>query len=437
MTACRAVSHGSATIRYARLASIVGALAVAGPVAGAAADGLDPAMGQAVFERIWVPAPASTQSADGLGPLFNARSCVACHPRAGRGRPPEAGVPDDRGVGFVLRLADDPVYGRQIQTLAGGGPAPEGRVVLTWRDEKVAYADGGTAVLRRPVVSVADLAYGPLAVDAAQRSPRLAPSVRGLGLLERVPEAEILAAADPDDRDGDGIAGRPNRVTGRDGTPALGRFGWKAAHPTVDSQNAEAFHLDLGMSGAYHPEPWGDCTPAQTACREAPHGDSPQFEGLEIPSAVMAMLGTYVRGLPPAGGLEPPADAAGAELFAATGCAACHRPTLVTGDDPAAPRLSNRTLYAYTDLLLHDMGEDLADGVAAGEATGRDWRTAPLWGLRAAGAEGEMALLHDGRARGVAEAVLWHGGEAAAARQRFLEMPVADRQRLIRFVGSL
>ena len=310
-------------IQAPRIAAAATALAAGALLAGAvAADGLDAAMGEAVFERIWVPAPASTQSADGLGPLFNARSCAACHPDAGRGRPPETGAADDRGVGFVLRLADDPLYGRQLQTLGGGGPAPEGRVTLTWQDAKVAFPDGSTTVLRRPAVAVGDLAYGPLTVAEDGRSPRVAPSVRGLGLLERVPDADILAFADPDDRDGDGISGRPNRVTGPDGAPALGRFGLKAAHPTVASQNAEAFHLDIGMSTTYHTEPWGDCTAAQGDCRTAPHGDSPQFEGLEVPSALTAVLATYVRSLPPAGGLEPPADAAGAALFAATGCAA-------------------------------------------------------------------------------------------------------------------
>ncbi|MGQ9366004.1 di-heme oxidoredictase family protein [Azospirillum sp. A39] len=422
-----------------RVAAVVSAAAVSVFLTGAAAaDGLDFAMGEAIFERLWVQAPSSTQAADGLGPLYNARSCAACHPGGGGGRPPDGTVPEDRGIGFVLRLGDDPVYGRQLQTLGTSGLAPEGQVDVTWRDEKVAFPDGSYALLRRPAYAVRALAYGPLGVAPDAVSARVAPPVRGLGLLERVPDAAILAAADPDDRDGDGVSGRPNRVAGYDGAPALGRFGWKAAHPTVESQNGEAFSLDVGMSSPHHREAWGDCTAAQEACRGAPHGDQPQFEGLEIPSSLMTVLTAYVEGLPPAGGLEPPADRDGDALFDRAGCAACHRPVLVTGDDPAAPHLSNRTIFPYTDLLLHDLGDDLGDGVAAGEATGREWRTAPLWGMgRSAAEDGRLALLHDGRARSVAEAILWHGGEAAAARRRFMEMPRAERERLVRFVLSL
>ncbi|HYH22321.1 MAG TPA: di-heme oxidoredictase family protein [Azospirillum sp.] len=405
---------------------------LSGTVAAADADELDFGIGQAVFERLWVAAPTATQAADGLGPLYNARSCAACHPQNGRGHPPAGRDPQDLGVGFALRLNDDPVYGRQIQALGTPGQVPEGRPTVTWRDEKVPFPDGSVTVLRRPVWGVADLGYGALAGSAAL-SPRVAPAVRGLGLLERVPEADILAWEDPDDRDGDGISSRANRGAGG----ALGRFGWKAVNPTVSHQNAEAFSLDIGMSTPLFTAAWGDCTAAQDACRTAPHGDSPQFEGLEIPSTMLALVDGYLRDLPPGGGLEAP-KAKGADLFEAAGCAACHRPSFTTGEDAAAPHLSKRTVFPYTDLLVHDLGDALADGVAAGLASGREWRTAPLWGMnRLAGEDGRLALLHDGRARSVAEAILWHGGEAEAARRRFMALPRAERQRLIRFVLSL
>ena len=394
------------------------------PAGGAGADGLDFSMGQALFERPWVAAPASTQAADGLGPLYNARSCAACHPGAGRGRPPAGEDPEDQGIGFVLRLNDDPVYGRQFQTRGTPGQLPEGRVTVTYRDEKVAFPDGSTAVLKRPIYGTADHGYGPMAAGTAL-SPRVASRLHGLGLLERIPEADILALEDPDDHDGDGISGRANRIG-----DALGRFGRKANHPTLSHQDAEAFSLDIGMSTPLVPTPWGDCTEAQVACRAAKHGDSPQFEGLEIPSALLALVDSYLHGLPPAGAARVKSDLEGATLFAATGCAACHRPSfgIRAGSDA-------QTIHAHSDLLLHDMGDDLADGVPAAEASGREWRTAPLWGLNALAAEdGRLALLHDGRARSIEEAVLWHGGEAAKARDRYMTLSRTDRQRLVLYV---
>ncbi len=406
------------------------------PALPAAAGDLDVRIGEKLFRRMWVSAPTVTHANDGLGPLYDARSCAACHPAARQGRPPDPATPDDRGVGYAVKLSGDPVYGRQLQTNAVLGFAVEGRPVLTYREETVRFPDGDTATLRRPVLSVADLNYGPLA-EATAIAARVAPSVRGMGLLERIPEADILAGADPLDGDGDGIAGRPNWVA-PDGARQLGRFGWKAVHPTLHRQNSEAFSLDIGMSTPAYPDPWGDCTPAQTECRNAPHGDSPQYEGLEIPSTVIGLIDGYLRNLPPDGGLEPQRDEAGSALFAATGCAACHRPSFTTVEDPAHPALSRRTIFPYSDLLLHDLGDDLADGVTMGEARGRDWRTTPLWGMkRLADSDGDLALLHDGRARSVTEAILWHGGEGEKARSTFMALPRGDREKLVRFVLGL
>lgn len=391
-------------------------------VAYAADGGLDVAIGKAIFDRLWVTAPSSTRATDGLGPLFNQRSCAACHPAAGRGRTPDGA--NDPGVGFVLRMDDDPVYGRQIQTSAAPGLLAEGKVSVRYRDVTVSYPGGGGATLRRPEYGVTNLAYGPL---TRPLHGRVAPPVRGIGLLERVPEAAILALADPDDRDGDGVSGRAV-LRPADGAPAVARFGRKGSHATLSAQNADAFHLDIGMSTPFHREPWGDCTEAQAACRTAPHGDSPEFEGLEIPSNILALLDGFVRSVPP-----PPAPArpspAGESLFTTTGCAACHRPGL--------PLEGGGTVAAFTDLLLHDLGPDLAEDGTTGEVAGAEWRTAPLWGLAAAGQPGRQSLLHDGRARSVEEAILWHGGEAGTARRRFMALPRADRARLLTYVGSL
>lgn len=358
-------------------------VAVAAPVA---ADPLDAALGKALFDRPWATAPTVTRADDGLGPLYIARSCVACHP-AGGGRgvlPP--------GVGASLRLADDPVYGRQLQTAAVAGQDGEGR--LTLREEKRAfrYPDGAQTELRRLVPAVADPAFGPV---TAALSLRLAPPLYGLGLLEQ---------------------------TGA-------RFGWKADQPDLPHQAAAAFQLDIGMSTPFYPEPWGDCTAAQTACRAAPHGDSPEFDGLEIHSAMLDLLAVYLRALPPPAPAQP--DPAGAALFDQTGCAGCHTPGRTLPD--------GRVIAPYSDMALHDMGAGLSDAVPGVAACGAQWRTPPLWGLRDAprDAAGRLALLHDGRARSVEEAVLWHDGEAAAARDRFAALSRRHRQTLLRFVGAL
>lgn len=408
------------------------------PMAGLSdQDMLDHAIGQAVFERLWVEAPSSTKSADGLGPLYNARSCAACHPGGGRGELPDPAKPGDQGVGVALRLGStgsvgDPAYGRQLQVQAVTGQSAEGLLSVTSHTVRRVNLPGGTTVrLRRLDVQPVTLAFGPLA-PTTHTSVRVAPPVLGAGLLERIPEADILAAADPDDRNGDGISGRPNR----DATGALGRFGWKATNATLAAQNAEAAMLDLGLSTALFPAPWGDCTEAQAACRAAPHGNQARFEGVEIPSSMMGVLNRYM-GHTQAPGATPP-DGPGGRLFAETGCAACHRPAFTTGDDPAGPALSRQAVFPYTDLLLHDLGPELGDGLAAGDAAGSDWRTPPLWGLhRLKAHDGKLALLHDGRARSVAEAILWHGGEADSARTRFAALSKADRDRLIRFVLSL
>ncbi|MEP9365727.1 di-heme oxidoredictase family protein [Xanthobacter sp. VNH20] len=384
------------------------------------ADGLDIAVGKAVFDRPWVPAPSSTRGNDGLGPLFDARACSACHPKDGRGsaRLGVDGAP--LGHGLVVALArpggaPDPVYGARLQTEAVQGLDAE--AIVRIREGR----DDSGRVTRAPVLSA--LAYGPLASDTVPRL-RVAPDLRGRGLLEQVPQSAILALEDPDDRDGDGVRGRAHRVIGADGRDTLGRFGWKAAQPTLAGQIAEAFHLDLGLSTPLLPEPWGDCTPAQTLCRAAPHGVTHEGES-EISPALFNALVAYVADLPVPG---TQADAAGARLFAATGCAACHRPHL--------PLAGGGTAALFTDVLLHDLGPGLDDGLDTPAAAGREWRTAPLAGISQALARG-TGLLHDGRAADVKAALAWHGGEASSALARYGRLPAHDRDALIRYVSGL
>lgn len=401
---------------------LLGALALTLAASAALGAGnLDIAVGKAVFERLWVPAPSSTKSADGLGPLFAERSCAACHPRGGAradftpGRNGPVETP-----GLVVRLAapsgaPHATYGAELQMRGAGGQAGEGEARVAWQ-----RLEPGLATLLEPDWSVAGWAYG--APDDIRVSARVAPPLRGTGLLDAVPEAAILGLADPEDRDGDGISGRAHLVTTPGGEKRVGRFGWKAAEPTLDSQIAAAFALDLGLSTRLRPDPAGDCTEAQAVCRSAPHGDA---GGAEVPEAMLGPLRAFVAGLKPP---ESRASARGEAIFAATGCAACHHPDL--------PTAGGGTARAYTDLLLHDLGFGLDDALPEGDATSAEWRTAPLWGLAEALRRG-AGLMHDGRARDVTEAVLWHGGEAGAARDRFEALPAKQRRALVDFVKGL
>lgn len=379
-------------------------------VSAGAETALDAAIGERLFRRAWVPGQSSTKAADGLGPLFNARSCLACHEGLGR---VAARRPDALDRGLAVRLGDadgraDPAFGRQIQLAAVAGVEPEPRPRIAWVDARADGTDGPPDSLRPRLVWP----------DGGTRSGsiRAAPALAGLGRLAALTDAAILGFADEQARAGQGVAGRPHRTA--DGR--LGRFGWKATAPTMADQVADAFSIDMGLSTRRHPEPWGDCTASETACRLAPHGSNASEGGVEMDDAIVARLATYLIAVsaPPA-----PADARGAALFAATGCATCHRADLPSPDAPA-----------LTDLLLHDMGPGLDDGVGDGAARPRDWRTAPLIGLGAAEARG---LLHDGRARSIAEAVAWHGGEGAGARDRFRSLPPADRDRLIAYLRRL
>ncbi|HEV7371265.1 di-heme oxidoredictase family protein [Arenibaculum sp.] len=415
-------------------------------------------IGNGFFRRSWVTAPSSTQASDGLGPLYNARSCQGCHLKDGRGHPPEG--PEDGAVSMLLRLSvpprneaeaaalkalevpfiPEPTYGSQLQDFAIPGHLPEGRMRIAYEEVPVSLAGGETVGLRKPSYSVVDLNYGPLEPGTLM-SPRIAPQMIGLGLLEAIDEADILAGTDPEDADGDGISGRANRAWSPEhGRAVLGRFGWKAGAPTLDHQNSAAMAGDIGMSNPMLPDAWGDCTDRQGPCRSAPHGDSPQFAGLEAPSEVMDEILFYVRNLavPARRDVEDAGALRGKKLFYGIGCADCHRPKYVTPRTGVERPQAYQLIWPYTDLLLHDMGPGLADGRPEGLADGREWRTPPLWGIGLTEAvNGHTYYLHDGRARNLKEAILWHGGEAQPARDAFAGLPAGDREALLKFVGSL
>lgn len=419
-------------------------------------DELDFKVGNGLFRKLWVSSPSSTLASDGLGPLFNARSCQRCHIKDGRGHPPEG--PNDNSISMFLRVSvpgddagvmaeiedyiatsPDPTYGEQLQDFGLPGIPAEYALQIDYEEFDVELSDGETATLRKPTYAAASLGYGPLHPDA-MLSPRVAPQMIGLGLLEAIPAADILARADPDDHDGDGISGRANIVWSVEfGMPMLGRFGLKAGHPTIRQQSAAAFAGDIGISSPLYPVPYGECTGVQAECQSAPHGDQ-DVRGFEIDAEGMDLVTFYSRNLavPARRNVSDPQILRGKEVFYETGCVSCHTPAYVTHRLEDQPEQSFQMIWPYTDLLLHDMGEGLADNRPEARATGREWRTPPLWGIGLTEqVSGHTYFLHDGRARSLLEAILWHGGEAEAQRDAVIEMPAADRAALIEFLESL
>jgi CxxC motif-containing protein (DUF1111 family) len=419
---------------------------------------IDFKVGNGFFKRLWVSAPASTQASDGLGPLYNARSCQRCHIKDGRGHPPNGA--EDNAVSMFLRLSippqtevdkkriashrvnniPDPVYGTQLQDFAIAGHNAEGAMRIDYKEFSVELSDGESVSLRKPSYTIASLGYGPLHPQI-QISPRVAPQMIGLGLLEAISEEEILQQADPQDRDADGISGRANQVwSTQHQRVMLGRFGLKAGAPSVNEQSQGAFHGDIGISVPLHRTGSGECTEAQKACIKAPNGNSPQYDNLEAESRVTDLVVFYAKNLavPARRDHDSEAVLAGKKIFYDIGCSACHRPKYRTPKTGVAPEQADQLIWPYTDLLLHDMGEGLADHRPEGVANGREWRTAPLWGIGLTPeVNGHSYYLHDGRARNLLEAVLWHGGEAQSARDAVVKLPKQARQSLLRFVESL
>lgn len=398
-------------------------------------------VGDSFFEQNWVTAPASTDARDGLGPTFTAASCSSCHTLDGRAKPPDD--PSDPERGLVIQFSipgpggpSDPIpeprYGDQLQDRAINGVPPEGRVVIEYTEVPGTYGDGEPYTLLKPSYSFTDMAFGPMPPDL-QVTARAAPAVIGMGLLEAIPDSDILSLADPDDRDNDGISGRIHWTEDPDrGEPAVGRFGWKAANPTVAMQTVSAFHGDIGITSSHFPDQ--NCPPVQTECAAAPHGGTP-----EVPDERLAKVVFYSQTLavPAMRNAEDRQVRLGARQFAAAGCQTCHVPRYVTGPHEIEA-LSGQEIFPYTDLLLHDMGEGLADHRPDGDASGREWRTAPLWGIGLVeDVNGHTRFLHDGRARNLAEAILWHGGEAEASREAFRNMPRKARAALLKFLESL
>lgn len=400
-------------------------------------------VGNSFFRQNWVIAPSSTTGRDGLGPLFNALSCSGCHLFDGRGRAP---IGNEGVTGFLFRLSiggtngfggpePHPVYGGQFQNLSIPGVMNEGDFSISYQTVTGAYEDGTSYTLQKPVYTL-NGNYG--ALTGVLYSPRVAPQMSGLGLLEAINENELLLKADEADVDGDGISGKANYVWDfKSGTTKFGRFGWKANQPNLLQQVAGAFNGDIGITSSLFPS--DHCTSSQLDCKNAINGNDSaanyelsdyQLDRVTYYSATLAVPGR--RNEKDATVLE------GKKLFTSIGCNKCHTPSYVTGNHPDVPALSQQKIYPYTDLLLHDMGDDLSDNRPDYLATGSEWRTPPLWGIGLfLTVNKHTNYMHDGRARNLEEAVLWHGGEATGAQQQFKKLNAKQRDSLLKFLSSL
>ncbi|WP_166225720.1 di-heme oxidoredictase family protein [Pseudomonas atagonensis] len=413
---------------------------------------VDFSVGNSFFRSPWVIAPSTTTARDGLGPLFNTNACQGCHIKDGRGHPPtpdaanavsmlvRLSIPDAPEFAKVIEqvgVVPEPVYGGQFQDMAVPGVAPEGKVRVEYTPVPVRFKDGTEIELRKPVLQITQLGYGPMHPDT-RFSARVAPPMIGLGLLEAIPEEAILANAAAQARAKNGINGRPNQVWDDAlQKTVMGRFGWKAGQPNLNQQNVHAFSGDMGLTTSLRP--FDDCTDAQTACKQAPNGNGPNGEP-EVSDNILRLVLFYSRNLavPARRGVNDEQVLAGKNLFFQAGCDSCHTPKYTTAANAAEPELANQVIRPYSDLLLHDMGDGLADNRTEFQASGRDWRTPPLWGIGLTQAvSGHTQFLHDGRARNLLEAVLWHGGEAAAAQQQVLSFNAEQRAALLAFLNSL
>lgn len=396
---------------------------------------LDFFVGNSFFNQNWVESPSSTTARDGLGPLFNTKSCTSCHFRDGRGEP-------STGQGLLFRLSipwtngstlPDPTYGGQLQDFGISTAQSEGTMSIQYKELIGEYADGASYSLRVPNYSIADLHYGPISSEV-MISPRVGNQMIGLGFLEIIDESTLLLRADEFDSDGDGISGRPNYVWDEAmGSTQMGRFGWKANTATIPTQVAAAFNGDLGIKTSLFPSE--NYTNNQLGLDGLPDGGI-----VEIPDDDLEKVILYCRTLriPARRNANGVNEQKGKLLFRSLQCNKCHTEKQQTGSGGSIDALKNTTIYPFTDLLLHDMGDHLSDNRPDALATGSEWRTPPLWGIGLfPTVNGHQYLLHDGRARNVEEAILWHGGEAEQQKESFKQLDSKERKHLIDFINSL
>ena len=398
-------------------------------------------IGNSFFRQSWVSSPASTTARDGLGPYFNAVSCSSCHFKDGRGRPPAFDGETARGL--LLRLSTDgfhtngssnpdPIYGGQLQDNAILGQTVKGGFKITYQDIVETFDDGTTVILKKPIYQFVNLGFGPMAGNL-KVSPRIANQIIGLGLLDAISESMILSFADVNDANGDGISGKPNYVHDiQSNTQKLGRFGWKSNQPSVLQQVAAAFSGDMGITSSLFPNE--NCPPG-VDCDAIPNGGTPEITDDNLNKVAIYSLTLAV----PARRNHTNQDVLrGKKTFETIGCASCHIPKIQTGSNYLIAAFRNQTIRPYTDMLLHDMGDALGDNASDFLATGNEWRTPALWGIGLIQTvNGHTNLMHDGRAKNITEAILWHGGEGSTSKNKFKQLPVKEREDLLKFLNSL
>ena len=407
--------------------------------------------GHEQFDEIWVLAPAP--GVWGLGPTFNEANCLGCHPNNSRAQPAKEGAEIEKGnvIKFGYRntngdvIPSHPWYGDQLQNRAAENRVPiEGNAIVTYETINFEYPDATVVTLKKPIITLKNLNFGDLD-ESTLVSMRVAPQVIGLGLLEWVPDEDLLEIAERQKEEG--LSGRPNYVIDLETERVvIGRFGWKAAQPNLKQQTAVAFHSDIGATTFFFPEK--NCPEVQIDCKELPSAAKCGGQGgctgnnfrPEVLPSRLKNITTYLQTLniPKRRITDSEEVLAGEALFHESGCASCHASTLITGQNAILKELTNMAFHPYTDLLLHDMGEQLSDHRPEGSANGQEWRTPPLWGIGLMNEiSGGLALLHDGRATTIEEAILWHGGEALSSRQKFADLIKPERDRVIKFINSL
>ena len=408
-------------------------------------ESLDFGIGNSRFDMPWVVAPASVKSMDGLGPFHNAIACSSCHFKDGRAKPPASAGEALNGLLFRLSIPGkdangaplpEPTYGGQLQDKGILDLKGEALVEVTYTEQAGTYPDGNTYSLRKPNYRFHSLQFGKFDPNM-MFSPRIAQQMMGLGLLENLSEATLLEYADANDANNDGISGRANYVWDSEKKKqVIGRFGWKANTPNIKSQVAGAFNGDMGLTTSLFPKT--DMTDKQRkilGSNMPPNGGEP-----EVIDVILDDIVTYTTALavPAQRDFDKQHILQGKQIFDRLDCIKCHRPKMKTGTGHRIKSLDNQTIRPYTDMLLHDMGEGLADNRPDFLASGSEWRTPPLWGIGMIPTVNKHSfLLHDGRARNVEEAILWHGGEAQKAQKQFKDLSKTDRQLLIDFVNSL
>ena len=408
-------------------------------------------VGNALFERMWEDSSISKNIAkDGLGPFFSARSCESCHINDGRGHIPLTNKEDKISVviqisqnieqsnDYIKNIEDD-TYGGQISEFAVKDVLKEADIIIDYKYSLEMYEDGRVVELRRPIIKIDNLNYGDFN-ESTTFSARIAQPMIGLGLIEHISDQSLLMNEDINDTNNDGVSGKANKVWDIENEKlAIGRFGWKAAQPSVYQQTADAFYHDMGLSNKLYSNPF-NCTSKQVECAKAISGNSEEYDDLEVSNDQLDLVTFYSSqlGVPARRSINAENVKKGKEIFFALNCNSCHVESFTTGDSGSHANLNNQIIYPYSDFLLHDMGESLSDGVSEFFAQGSEWRTPPLWGIGLTSiVSDEYGYLHDGRARTIEEAILWHGGEANEIIQNYKKLKKYEVNQLLSFINSL